>query len=149
MLIISINIFFRYLGTGAVIPDLGQGPGPQHVGGLSFPESGWGLVSTVREGQPVCSAQGIVIVRSELPLVPAVVSDLCATGDHDCEQVCISSPGSYTCACREGFTLNSDGKTCNGEWGGHRLALKRVWRGGDGASATPQETQSSLPAPHL
>uniref|UniRef100_H0XC95 Matrilin-1 n=1 Tax=Otolemur garnettii TaxID=30611 RepID=H0XC95_OTOGA len=45
--------------------------------------------------------------------VPAVVSDLCATGDHDCEQVCISSPGSYTCACREGFTLNSDGKTCN------------------------------------
>ncbi|GAB1288997.1 Cartilage matrix protein [Apodemus speciosus] len=42
-----------------------------------------------------------------------VVSDLCATGDHDCEQVCISSPGSYTCACHEGFTLNSDGKTCN------------------------------------
>ncbi|XP_075394938.1 matrilin-1 [Tenrec ecaudatus] len=42
-----------------------------------------------------------------------LVSDLCATGDHDCEQVCLSSPGSYTCACREGFTLNSDGKTCN------------------------------------
>ncbi|CAO2589273.1 Cartilage matrix protein [Lemmus lemmus] len=42
-----------------------------------------------------------------------VVSDLCATGDHDCEQVCVSSPGSYTCACHEGFTLNSDGKTCN------------------------------------
>ncbi|EHH14534.1 hypothetical protein EGK_00477 [Macaca mulatta] len=101
-----------------------QGPGPQYVGGLSFPESGWGLVSTVREGQPVCSAQGIVIVRSELSLVPAVVSDLCATGDHDCEQVCISSPGSYTCACREGFTLNSDGKTCN------------VCSGGGGSSAT-------------
>ena len=54
------------------------------------------------------------------PLVTAVVSDLCATGDHDCEQVCVSSPGSYTCACREGFTLNSDGKTCNGQWAGHR-----------------------------
>ncbi|XP_006924381.1 cartilage matrix protein [Pteropus alecto] len=53
-----------------------------------------------------------------------LVSDLCATGDHDCEQVCISSPGSYTCACREGFTLNSDGKTCN------------VCRGGGGSSAT-------------
>ncbi|EPY87285.1 cartilage matrix protein precursor [Camelus ferus] len=48
----------------------------------------------------------------EIHLTP-VVSDLCATGDHDCEQVCLSSPGSYTCACREGFTLNSDGKTCN------------------------------------
>ncbi|XP_025781777.1 cartilage matrix protein [Puma concolor] len=43
----------------------------------------------------------------------SVVSDLCVTGDHDCEQVCLSSPGSYTCACREGFALNSDGKTCN------------------------------------
>nr|XP_055125803.1 cartilage matrix protein isoform X2 [Symphalangus syndactylus] len=53
-----------------------------------------------------------------------VVSDLCATGDHDCEQVCISSPGSYTCACHEGFTLNSDGKTCN------------VCSGGGGSSAT-------------
>ncbi|XP_008829374.1 cartilage matrix protein [Nannospalax galili] len=53
-----------------------------------------------------------------------VVSDLCATGDHDCEQVCISSPGSYTCACHEGFTLNSDGKTCN------------VCSGGGGGSAT-------------
>ncbi|XP_023410209.2 cartilage matrix protein isoform X1 [Loxodonta africana] len=47
-----------------------------------------------------------------------VVSDLCATGDHDCEQVCISSPGSYTCTCREGFTLNSDGKTCSACNGG-------------------------------
>ncbi|KAF6345047.1 matrilin 1 [Rhinolophus ferrumequinum] len=53
-----------------------------------------------------------------------LVSDLCATGDHDCEQVCVSSPGSYTCACREGFTLNSDGKTCN------------VCSGGGGSSAT-------------
>ncbi|KAK2500102.1 hypothetical protein MC885_011943 [Smutsia gigantea] len=42
-----------------------------------------------------------------------MVSDLCATGDHDCEQMCLSIPGSYTCACREGFTLNADGKTCN------------------------------------
>ncbi|XP_004591798.1 cartilage matrix protein [Ochotona princeps] len=53
-----------------------------------------------------------------------VVSDLCATGDHDCEQVCLSSPGSYTCACHHGFTLNSDGKTCN------------VCQGGVGSSAT-------------
>uniref|UniRef100_H3DHW4 Matrilin 1 n=1 Tax=Tetraodon nigroviridis TaxID=99883 RepID=H3DHW4_TETNG len=40
------------------------------------------------------------------------VSDLCATGDHDCEQVCISSPGSYKCACKEGFTLTDDGRSC-------------------------------------
>ncbi|KAM9321662.1 cartilage matrix protein [Gastrophryne carolinensis] len=40
-------------------------------------------------------------------------ADLCSTGDHDCEQICVSTPGSYTCACRDGFTLNEDGKTCN------------------------------------
>ncbi len=43
------------------------------------------------------------------------VSDLCATGDHGCEQVCISSPGSYKCACKDGFTLMDDGRSCSGE----------------------------------
>lgn len=43
------------------------------------------------------------------------VSDLCATGDHDCEQVCISSPGSFKCACKDGFTLMDDGRSCSGE----------------------------------
>ncbi|KTF90738.1 hypothetical protein cypCar_00008456 [Cyprinus carpio] len=42
-----------------------------------------------------------------------VVSDLCATGDHDCEHICISTPGSFKCACREGFTLQGDGRSCN------------------------------------
>nr|XP_040043961.1 cartilage matrix protein isoform X1 [Gasterosteus aculeatus aculeatus] len=41
------------------------------------------------------------------------VSDLCATGDHDCEQVCISSPGSYKCACKDGFTLMDNGRSCS------------------------------------
>ncbi|KAG9355562.1 hypothetical protein JZ751_000400 [Albula glossodonta] len=41
------------------------------------------------------------------------VSDLCATGDHDCEQVCISTPGSYKCSCKDGFTLMEDGRSCS------------------------------------
>ncbi|XP_014909652.1 cartilage matrix protein-like isoform X1 [Poecilia latipinna] len=45
------------------------------------------------------------------------VSDLCATGDHDCQQVCISTPGSYKCACKDGFTLNNDGRTCSAPCG--------------------------------
>ncbi|XP_054909896.1 cartilage matrix protein [Poeciliopsis prolifica] len=44
---------------------------------------------------------------------PDPVSDLCATGDHDCQQVCISTPGSYKCACKDGFTLMDDGRTCS------------------------------------
>nr|XP_020462612.1 cartilage matrix protein [Monopterus albus] len=41
------------------------------------------------------------------------VSDLCASGDHDCQQVCISTPGSYKCACKDGFTLMNDGRSCS------------------------------------
>ncbi|CAI9570965.1 unnamed protein product, partial [Staurois parvus] len=44
------------------------------------------------------------------------MADLCSTGDHDCQQICVSTPGSYTCACRDGYTLNEDGKTCNGKF---------------------------------
>uniref|UniRef100_UPI00398EB3A0 cartilage matrix protein n=1 Tax=Pristiophorus japonicus TaxID=55135 RepID=UPI00398EB3A0 len=40
------------------------------------------------------------------------VVDLCASGDHDCEHICVSLPGSYKCACNEDFTLNPDGRTC-------------------------------------
>ncbi|NXE69825.1 MATN1 protein, partial [Calcarius ornatus] len=61
------------------------------------------------------------------PPVLAVVSDLCATGDHDCEQVCVSTPGTYRCACRDGFSLNSDGKTCTACNGGLGSALDLVF----------------------
>ncbi|XP_019376214.1 PREDICTED: matrilin-3, partial [Gavialis gangeticus] len=39
--------------------------------------------------------------------------DMCALGTHDCEQVCVSTDGSYTCDCYEGFTLNPDRKSCS------------------------------------
>lgn len=78
----------------------------------------------VREKYFGRGVQAFVSVISESPLL-SPVSDLCATGDHYCEQVCVSSPGSYTCACHEGFTLNSDGKTCNGQW----LNMVEPWAG--------------------
>uniref|UniRef100_A0A665U004 VWFA domain-containing protein n=1 Tax=Echeneis naucrates TaxID=173247 RepID=A0A665U004_ECHNA len=39
--------------------------------------------------------------------------DLCVEGKHDCEQICISSPGSFTCDCKKGYKLNDDKKTCS------------------------------------
>ncbi|XP_047204322.1 matrilin-4 isoform X7 [Girardinichthys multiradiatus] len=39
--------------------------------------------------------------------------DLCLESDHGCEQLCESSPGSYTCHCLPGYRLNADGKTCS------------------------------------
>ncbi|XP_049590228.1 matrilin-4 isoform X3 [Syngnathus scovelli] len=41
------------------------------------------------------------------------VIDLCAEGKHDCEQICVSSPGAFTCDCEQGFTLEPDNKTCS------------------------------------
>ncbi|XP_059836954.1 matrilin-4 [Hypanus sabinus] len=38
--------------------------------------------------------------------------DLCADGSHGCQHICVSSPGSFHCACREGYVLNPDRKTC-------------------------------------
>uniref|UniRef100_A0A4W5PNM7 Matrilin 2 n=1 Tax=Hucho hucho TaxID=62062 RepID=A0A4W5PNM7_9TELE len=41
--------------------------------------------------------------------------DLCSVIDHQCDHLCVSTPASYMCRCRKGYTLNSDGKTCHGD----------------------------------
>uniref|UniRef100_A0A7N8X8B7 Matrilin 4 n=1 Tax=Mastacembelus armatus TaxID=205130 RepID=A0A7N8X8B7_9TELE len=41
--------------------------------------------------------------------------DLCADGKHDCEQICISAPGVFTCDCNKGFKLNKDNRTCTSQ----------------------------------
>ncbi|XP_044301084.1 matrilin-3 isoform X2 [Varanus komodoensis] len=40
--------------------------------------------------------------------------DICASGAHDCEQICeTSNSGSWQCGCYEGYTLNPDKRTCS------------------------------------
>lgn len=41
--------------------------------------------------------------------------DHCADGKHGCEQEFMSGEDSCVCACRDGFTLRPDGKTCQSE----------------------------------
>uniref|UniRef100_A0A669PNV7 Matrilin 2 n=1 Tax=Phasianus colchicus TaxID=9054 RepID=A0A669PNV7_PHACC len=38
--------------------------------------------------------------------------DLCAVEKHNCEQICVNTPGSYVCQCYEGYELDADGKSC-------------------------------------
>ena len=34
---------------------------------------------------------------------------------HRCAQMCTNTAGSYQCSCDAGYTLNSDGHTCDGK----------------------------------
>uniref|UniRef100_A0A672GQ46 Matrilin 2 n=1 Tax=Salarias fasciatus TaxID=181472 RepID=A0A672GQ46_SALFA len=43
------------------------------------------------------------------------VSEMCEVVDHQCQHICVSSPDSCVCKCREGFTLRPDGKTSESE----------------------------------
>lgn len=39
--------------------------------------------------------------------------DECKEGTANCEQVCENRNGSFVCSCYDGYTLNTDDKTCN------------------------------------
>ena len=41
--------------------------------------------------------------------------DECNTEMDICSQVCLNNPGSFMCGCREGFLLDTDGKSCRGK----------------------------------
>ena len=41
--------------------------------------------------------------------------DECAENTDGCEQICTNTIGSFICDCRTGYTLNSDGRNCQGK----------------------------------
>ena len=41
--------------------------------------------------------------------------DECSLGTDHCEQICTNNVGSYTCSCKSGFELSSDGLHCSGK----------------------------------
>lgn len=38
----------------------------------------------------------------------------CTENTDGCAQICTNTIGSFTCACRVGYLLNSDGRACQG-----------------------------------
>ena len=42
-------------------------------------------------------------------------TDECADGIDDCAQVCTDTDLGYTCSCRSGYRLASDGRGCDGK----------------------------------
>ena len=47
-------------------------------------------------------------------LCPCSDIDECVAGTHQCEHNCTNTVGSYTCSCRDGYSLSADGRRCNG-----------------------------------
>ena len=44
--------------------------------------------------------------------------DECASDtSNSCTQQCMNTHGGFRCACDQGYMLNADGKTCDGEYG--------------------------------
>ena len=41
--------------------------------------------------------------------------DECTANTDRCAHTCVNTPGSYSCFCRPGYVLNSDGYNCNGK----------------------------------
>ena len=54
-----------------------------------------------------------ISICSSIPLVPDV--NECADNNGGCSQICINTNGNHQCSCEDGYLLNSDGRTCNGE----------------------------------
>ena len=50
-----------------------------------------------------------------LSFVNFIFTDIneCDEQTSGCEQVCINIAGSYTCACNAGYSLHTDGLSCN------------------------------------
>ena len=40
--------------------------------------------------------------------------DECVAGAHQCEHNCTNTVGSYTCSCRDGYSLSADDRRCDG-----------------------------------
>ena len=40
--------------------------------------------------------------------------DECSEDSSICDHTCVNEPGSYTCACDDGYTLAADRSTCSG-----------------------------------
>jgi len=36
-------------------------------------------------------------------------------GDHECDQVCTNTAGSFVCSCDSGYLLQADNSTCEGK----------------------------------
>ena len=78
-----------------------------HYGGLSSVglSLGWSFIRVVfHQG-------GLLVMGSTLTWSVADI-DECLGNNGGCEQLCVNSEGSFSCACNQGYILSPDGQRC-------------------------------------
>ena len=53
-------------------------------------------------------------VNNAMPVLPSPDLDECDLNVDNCQELCVNTEGSFECACSRGFSLDSDGVSCNG-----------------------------------
>ena len=56
-------------------------------------------------------------ILMNVQLFSSIVSDIdeCSELKGGCESLCINTPGSFSCACEQGYLLMPDGRSCQGK----------------------------------
>ena len=57
----------------------------------------------------------MIIIMYVHALIPWNTVDECAEGIDDCAQVCTDTDPGYTCSCRSGYRLATNGRGCDGK----------------------------------
>ena len=59
----------------------------------------------------------IFSILLKIATISLLSSDIneCNISTNPCEQHCINNDGSFGCECNNGYTLDADGFTCNGQ----------------------------------
>ncbi|XP_063595526.1 uncharacterized protein LOC134772455 [Penaeus indicus] len=70
--------------------------------------------------------------------------DECVGQNGNCEHICINEPGTFRCACREGYRLRGDNSTCELASEGGAVPSPDQWRGPTPVSAHIPSSDSAL-----
>ena len=72
-------------------------------------DTGWPPMDTLVKVKKVNKLSILVLQTTVFPDI-----NECSLNTDGCAHICSNTIGSYTCSCRAGYRLQSDGHTCNG-----------------------------------